>query len=214
MPVTTDACILGAAADLGLCKTALDVGTGTGLLSLMLAQRYELLHITALELQEDSCKEAAKNFQHSPWSDRLELICTDALLFNPSGTYDGIICNPPFFDNQLASEQQGKSLARHTAGLNYNSLMRKCAEWLSPAGVIWLLIPELHLDLLKAESELNGFYVQEMMHIFSSKGKPPHVCVLKLGRTYKPVTELYFVTYDAPGIRSQQLTSLMKDYYI
>ena len=101
MKVSTDACILGAWAPLPASGSVLDVGAGTGLLSLMIAQREESLQIDGLEIDDDAAKQATENVAASPWADRVSILNADARSFHPSHRYDLIISNPPFFINSL-----------------------------------------------------------------------------------------------------------------
>ena len=102
MKVSTDACIQGAWTPVtDNVKHVLDIGTGTGLLSLMLAQRYSNITIDAIEIDADACGQAKENIAASPWADRIKLTEIDINDYAPAQRYDMIICNPPFFLNTL-----------------------------------------------------------------------------------------------------------------
>lgn len=142
MKVTTDACILGAwtpVADAG--QHVLDIGAGTGLLSLMLAQRAPRITVDAIELDAAAVQQARENAGKSPWSDRINIIEGDARTFAFAHKYDLIITNPPFFSNSLLGPAHNKNLSRHTLGLAYEDLLQIIAGNLAPAGTASVLLP-------------------------------------------------------------------------
>lgn len=149
MKVSTDACIQGAWTAQQLQRIScgkplhlLDIGTGTGLLSLMLAQSYDAAMIDAIELNEDAAQQAAENFAQSPWHSRLRALHTSLAAFNRGeGAYDTIICNPPFFHNQLQAAQQARSDARHSAALDKPTLARALAHLLTEQGYCSIMYP-------------------------------------------------------------------------
>ncbi len=143
MKAGTDSVLLGAWADAGNAKYGLDIGTGSGILSLMLAQRYPDMKILGLEIEENACREAKANFARSPWSDRLR--CTHSSLFrftrdNEPG-YDFIISNPPYFPANKISQAPEREWARSTVSLTHVSLLRSSARLLLPGGNAAYIIP-------------------------------------------------------------------------
>ncbi|MEP7128610.1 MAG: methyltransferase, partial [Chitinophagales bacterium] len=118
MKVATDACILGAATPAPADGAILDIGTGTGLLSLMIAQKCSG-RIDAVELDEGSFHQATSNVQNSLWKDRINVIHSDVRTFHPNKKYDLIICNPPFFENHFKSPFLQKNKAKHAVQLSY-----------------------------------------------------------------------------------------------
>lgn len=148
MKVSTDACIQGAWAAIQFpgkaSQRVLDIGTGTGLLSLMLAQTLPDAHIDAIELNMEACAQAAGNFALSPWADRLKATPTALADFIEVATpsYDLIICNPPFFHNQLQAAQTARNDARHSVALDKETLAAAIAQLLSPEGYCCVMYPE------------------------------------------------------------------------
>lgn len=146
MKVSETACVFGAFTPLtGKEKFILDVGTGTGLLALMLAQRSSA-SIKALDIDEDAVEEARQNITSTQFSNRISVERADFLTWPPQHNFDLVICNPPFFENQLASENEKKRIAWHSSHLTLKSLIRKATECLSPQGRIALLLPEQRVD--------------------------------------------------------------------
>ena len=103
MKIGTDGTLLGAWVDVGDAKTILDIGTGTGVIALMTAQRNLHAKVTAVEINQDAMIDAAFNIQESPWADRVELINTSLQLFQPNAKFDVLVSNPPFFENSFKS---------------------------------------------------------------------------------------------------------------
>jgi tRNA1Val (adenine37-N6)-methyltransferase len=146
MKVCTDACLFGAWAaskvENGKSKVEniLDIGAGTGLLSLMLAQKTNA-QIDAVEIDEDAALQAQENFSDSQWKERLALYKTPIQHFNPSCAYDVIVSNPPFFIQSLKSDLHQKNLAKHTESLSYDDLLVNALKLLKPKGKFFLLLP-------------------------------------------------------------------------
>jgi tRNA1Val (adenine37-N6)-methyltransferase len=142
MKVSTDACIQGACTPiLPNVKNVLDIGCGTGLLSLMLAQREYQLHIDAIELDEAAAKQAEANIAATPWSDRINVIQADVRTFGPAGKYDLIICNPPFFNGSLLGSNAARNQARHSVTLSQPDLFNIASVYLSADGYISVMLP-------------------------------------------------------------------------
>jgi tRNA1Val (adenine37-N6)-methyltransferase len=144
MKVCTDACLFGAlVADQVKTKAAnniLDIGTGTGLLSLMLAQRVPAV-IDAVEIDEAAYQQAKDNFEQSPWKERLSIFNKDILKFDVGKKYDGIISNPPFFENDLKSSDKNKNAAKHDTVLTLEQLLLTVQKLLNDDGSFALLLP-------------------------------------------------------------------------
>lgn len=144
MKVTTDGCLFGAVVADFLkeesINTILDIGAGTGLLSLMLAQQTNAI-IDAVEIDAGAALQAKQNFEESIWKDRLSLNHTSIQHFQSNKQYDCIISNPPFFEGDLKSSNQQKNLALHSTQLNFQELIQKAIQLLSPNGYFAVLLP-------------------------------------------------------------------------
>lgn len=141
MKVGTDAMVLGASLPQNKQGRALDIGSGTGVLALMLAQRNPLLMVDAVELDETAASEAAENFSRSPFSDQIRLHHCDILEFEAQQSYDLIVSNPPFFTNSYKAEGESRNLARHTERLPLEQLAHCIAKWLSAQGRAYVILP-------------------------------------------------------------------------
>lgn len=171
MKVCTDACVFGAwvAAKMNPLHTAnapgLDIGTGTGLLSLMLAQQLSL-KIDAVEMDKDAYEQSAGNFKDSPWVASLSAVHADIRSFSSTaGKYDLIISNPPFFENDLKASGRGRNLARHESLLDLRELFRIAALLLAHEGYFALLLPahrKVQAEQLAAESGMHPCYIADI----------------------------------------------------
>ncbi|HEY6502969.1 MAG TPA: methyltransferase [Chitinophagaceae bacterium] len=148
MKVTTDACLFGAwvAGKVGSQESGagriLDIGTGTGLLSLMLAQKTNA-HIDAIEIDNSTAEQASENITASPWKERINIIHGDVkkLPGIPLDEYDIIVSNPPFYENELTSPDAKKNIAHHDEGLLLPELLEVTRAVLAPGGRLYLLLP-------------------------------------------------------------------------
>ncbi|MBF9220735.1 methyltransferase [Hymenobacter sp. BT662] len=155
MKVSTDACLLGAAADLTGATRLLDIGTGTGLLALMAAQRHPTVEIEAVEIDAAAAAQAAANAAASPWAGRIRVHALSLAEFAATqpAPFSHIICNPPFFRESLRSPDAARSTARHTAAdtLSFDALAAFVAGFLQSDGLFTVLLPPLEMQALAAE---------------------------------------------------------------
>lgn len=147
MKIGTDAVLLGSLLQLNSkCKSALEIGSGTGVISLMLAQQYPKLSIKSIEIDISAQEQCATNFEHSPWKDRLTSIQGDFLNDPIEEKFDLIFTNPPFFSKSLLSESEQRNIARHIDEELFNRWLLKCIDLLHPDGALALIIPTENLE--------------------------------------------------------------------
>ncbi len=153
MKVSTDACLLGALVNDNITAAhILDIGTGTGLLSLMMAQKFPSAIIEAVEIEQNAFQQAQENFSNSIWKDRLKVHLSSIQNFaknNSAQKYDLIISNPPFFENDLLSPDKKTNIAKHSTDLTLKELLACAFELLNDNGFIYLLLPFRRMDELK-----------------------------------------------------------------
>lgn len=155
MKVGTDGVLLGAWADVRPAdRRLLDIGTGTGLIALMLAQRAPEATVTGVDI--DDVSQARENGDASPWRDRLHFVQTPVQMFNPAERFDLIVSNPPFFDASLPSPDEGRTTARHTVSLTFSELCDAALRLLAPGGRLAVVLPcsEVRRFLLAAGGRL------------------------------------------------------------
>ncbi|MGL4293983.1 MAG: tRNA1(Val) (adenine(37)-N6)-methyltransferase [Bacteroidales bacterium] len=145
MKVGTDGVLLGAWCDVTNKKRVLDIGTGTGLIALMIAQRNQDAMIEALDIDTEACLQAAENFISSPWKDRLSVLHADFTKFASSASdrYDLIVSNPPYFENSLKNNCNKRTQARHTDTLPFETLIGSARSLLQPDGCLALVYPSI-----------------------------------------------------------------------
>ncbi|RSK44860.1 methyltransferase domain-containing protein [Hymenobacter perfusus] len=177
MKVSTDACVLGAAAAVAGATRLLDIGTGTGLLALMAAQRNPEARIEAVELDEAAAAQARANFAASPWADRLTLHAMPLaqLAATHPAAFDGILCNPPFFRNSLRSPDARRTTARHTAAdsLTFAELAEFAAAFLTPAGQLTVLLPPPEMQQFEREAARAGLFPTARLVLHHRPGSKP-----------------------------------------
>lgn len=172
MRVNTDGILLGAWCNVTSTKHCLDIGTGTGLIALMLAQRCNA-KIDAVEIEEGACNDAKLNFNSSRWSSRLTLYQASIQQYTQRCThkYETIVCNPPFFNNALKSTSTQKILARHTDSLSFNELFQCVQKLLSPAGNFAIIIPVNEKSNVLHIAEKHNLYANRIIIIKANKNK-------------------------------------------
>lgn len=217
MKVCTDACLFGAwVTDFLQQKkitAILDVGTGTGLISLMLAQKITAA-IDAVEIDTPAFEQATQNVEQSNFKLNIQVINTDISLYQPERKYDVIVSNPPFFEADLKSTQQNKNDAKHDTALTLDVLYVKAKALLKNDGYFAVLLPFHRTDYFINESLLHGFYCAEKVLV---KQTPKHSYFrsMLLFSLHKTATVQKEITIkDAEGNYTSVFTQLLKDYYI
>lgn len=221
MKVTTDACLFGSMLSSMISKQevlkVLDIGTGTGLLSLMLAQKHPDISVDAIELDEEAFKQASENVTNSPWSKRINVVHADARNYNAWQQYDIIISNPPFYANELKSENQHKNIAHHSEELTFTDLFNSIDQNIKPSGSFYLLLP------YKRYAEIRNFLSKNdfaLLKVILVKQSVNHNFFRVIVEGRKKTNETHEIAFDEISIwdGQQQYTvefvSLLKDYYL
>ena len=220
MKVSTDACLFGAWMA-GILRDrvsadgrVLDIGTGTGLLALMIAQQCPAF-ITGVDIQEAGVRQAAANMAASPWADRLRALPGDINDLTFSEPFDAIVSNPPFFDKDLQSPEHGRNLARHGESLPFTQLLRLLARDLTEKGMAGVLIPHHRLDAFMAEALSLGLYGKEVVLLRQTPAHPPFRAMIWLQRQApgdSPIVQQWVIRQgEAYG---PECHMLLKDYYL
>lgn len=170
MKVGTDGTLLGAWANGGRC--VLDIGTGTGLIALMMAQRFEEAHITAIDIDKDAAIQASENIRQSPFAHRIT-VKKCALQDIHEGCYDAIVSNPPYFIDALDSPDEQRSVARHATKLTYDELTDAAFRLLSNRGEFSVIIPFDYKTPMETSAILHGFFPYRVCSVKTTPRKPP-----------------------------------------
>ena len=217
MKVTTDACLFGAllpVLPVNPAHKVLDVGTGTGLLSLMFAQKNPNAVVEAIEIDEASANEAAENAALSPWKSQIKVLVADACHFSPDAQYDFIFSNPPFHQNQLQSPKAGRKRAHHETELALDVLVKKIAEWLTPDGTAMVLLPYYRKMELLEMLRLSGFEICQVWNIRSFEHQQPFRCIVHWGQKAIMTKENDLVIYQSPNVYTPEASSLLGPFYL
>lgn len=212
MKVGTDAMVLGSLCDFTAKQHILDIGTGTGVLSLMIAQRFHPETITAVELDDAAFEDTCFNFAQSPFDTKLIPIQGNVLEQRFESKFDGIVSNPPFFENSTKNTDESKLRARHTDSLSFADLLSFAGTNLSNDGIFWLIAPsdqKAQLEILAAEQQLF------LTHSISLYGKPGKLtrCILAFEKTEKPLKEQDLIIRNTDGSYTDAYIELTKDFH-
>jgi tRNA1Val (adenine37-N6)-methyltransferase len=215
MKVGTDAILLGRWVEVKSTDVVLDIGTGCGLLPLMLSQK-GVAQVDAVDIDRASIEEATVNFEASQWREHLKAYHSDIVDYQSEERYDLIVSNPPFFNRFSKCDSERKSRARHNdAGLSYATICREVCRLMKPEGRLALVLPhDVSSDFLDTADRF-GLYLHKRMTIIPIAGKEPNRVNLELGFG-KPecVREETFVIRDADKHFTPQYTEFLKDYYL
>jgi len=217
MKINTDGVLLGVIADGNNPKNILDIGTGTGVIALMLTQRFINAQIDAVEIDVLAAETAAKNFKNSVFSERLHIFPNSIEAFfdeRPDNKYDLIISNPPFYLNSLVSPKKEKSVAKHTDHDFFDVLMSGIAGHLSKKGLCWLILPVQTAILIKQLAKQNDLYLQKAIDIRSFENSEPHREIVCFGFENVLTETTNFTIYEAAGIYSDEYKMLLQPYFL
>ncbi len=214
MKVCTDSCIFGAWIDPANATSILDIGAGTGLLSLMLAQRSDA-RIDAVEIDGSAAEQADRNVAQSPWGDRIKVYFSSIQEYAEFTTqhYDLIITNPPFYSNYLKSEKENVNVAYHSVALTMEDLLKAVKKLLNPGGRLVVLLPPYEAELLREEALEYGLYTSKILQVKDNDK----------ANIFRDITEFAY-SLDLPRVSelvikkeegySEDFVKLLKEYYL
>lgn len=219
MKVGTDGVLLGAWASGG--KRVLDIGAGTGLISLMMAQRFADAEVVGIDIDMDACQQACENVAASPFSKRVKIVnCKlqdfgKELDFDDDKKFDAIVSNPPFFVNSQKNPDAKRSLARHTDSLSFHDLFLGVKRLLSDDGVFSAVIPSDILETFSAEAYMLGFYLIRRCDVKTVERKAPKRSLVAFARHRNGCMEQKVeCMMGSDGNRSPWYIKLTEDFYL
>lgn len=216
MKVGTDGVLLGAWVDPGNAKTILDIGTGTGLLALMLAQKSDAV-IHAIDIDEDSCSQANTNFSNSPWSARIQCIHQSIQYFSSHtpNRYDLIVSNPPYFIDAHPAPSEARNIARHMGEtLEVDDLVSGVLQLLSPAGRFCVILPFKEGLQFREHAAAKGLFAWRVTKVKTKVEKQEKRFMMEFGRAEKTVIEDELVIQEEDLSFTQEYIELTKDFYL
>ena len=217
MKINTDGVLLSALADADKPLSILDIGTGTGVIALMLAQRFADARIDAIEIDESAAKTAESNFKNSPFADRLTLFPVGFEAFlgsHPNKKYDLIVSNPPFYINSLQSPGAKRNLAKHAGEGFFEGLIETVAYHLTENGTCWLVLPIDTAELVKALAAQYQLHLQKVISIHSFESDAAHRGILVFGLKECSPEIIKLTIYEAVNIYSEEYKKLLQPYFI
>lgn len=217
MKINTDGVLLGALASHAAPGRILDIGSGTGVIAMMMAQRFPEAIIDAVEKDKWAAQLSEKNFKNSVFSERIHAYCTVFQEFAPLATYDLIVSNPPFFLNALQSPNERKSVARHTDESFYEELIKKAFNWLNEEGELQVVLPpDISAYIQRYANKLGGLRLVKMVYLKSFENSEPfrHVVSLRKNGTAKRTEEMAFTIYQEKGVYSTAYKELLKPFFV
>ncbi len=232
MKICTDACIFGAYINVSQSKSILDIGTGTGLLSLMIAQRTdkniilskEKIKIMAIEIEKNAFLTAKQNFQQSNYKNRLSISHTSIQDFSRTThfTFDHIVSNPPFFLHQSKTKNNSKNLALHSEALSFDDLLSSIDKLLSKNGKCDILLPDYEMNVFIKKAKNYNLFPQKKLNIYTRKEQGIFRVITQFEKKISEIEEDNFIIYKSKNEKNIELNrgytdefvELLKDFYI
>lgn len=209
--VGTDGVLLGAMCNVTNAKKIFEIGTGTGLISLMLAQRNVSAKISAIDINENAVKLASENFRNSIFNENLKVELKDFKNFETNENFDLVVCNPPFFEENASAKDV---LARQQVELNFRNLVEKSTEIITKKGILSIILPsEAATDVKSLAEEFNLYLVREI-NIYGIEGGNLKRNILEFSLVQKPLEISDFVIEKSPREYSDQYLELTKDFHV
>ncbi|MDA3953805.1 MAG: methyltransferase [Bacteroidales bacterium] len=216
MKVGTDGVLLGAWANCENVKNILDIGTGTGLIALMLAQRSNA-NIDAVEIDEAACKQAKENIKQSLWDSRIKVLNIPFQDYSKSTNekYDLIVSNPPYFQNSLYATDEKRTDARHNSNLELDDLVFGALKLLSENGKLNIILPYLEGAMFILKAAENGLYCVRQTKVLPKPDKEPKRLLLEFMKEKMPLVEQeLIIELNKRHEYSEAYKNLTKDFYL
>ena len=216
MKVGTDGTLLGAWAQVPEEQSRiLDIGTGTGLIAMMMAQRFPQADIVGIDIDKDAVEQASENVMNSPFSERINICQKDVSRMEDADGFDAIVCNPPYFVGSLRCPDEQRTIARHTVSLTYKNLTKSAYRLLKKEGLFSLVIPMEKHSELEALARMEGFFPSRVCLVKTTPLKAPKRQLIEFTKLL--VNKIYkkeVVIELSPNKRSPWYQALTQEFYI
>ena len=214
MKVNTDGVLLGAWCNVNEVKNVLDIGTGTGVIALMLAQKNSEAKIDAIEIDERASEEARFNAEKSPLFAQILVFHSALQNFNAEKKYDVIVSNPPYFIDDLKPENQNKLGAKHAITLSYDELIFHAKRLLSENGKFYVSIPIFNEKLFTEKATKNGLFSTSVLRVKARSDKPFYLALLEFSTIGKPAFFTEISIQNVNGSFTKEYIELTRDFYL
>lgn len=216
MKVGTDAVLLGSWVDTSNAKSILDIGTGTGIIALMLAQKSNAI-IDAIDIDNSAFIQATENVNHCKWKERIHVhhISLQQFSSNTENKYDLIVSNPPYFVDSSKASEESRTYARHTDQLAYGDLLNGVLNLLHPTGKFYVILPTKESEQFRTLAEENRLYLTKLTRIITRTDKPQKRLLMRFEFIRKSFSEdSIVIETDERHSYSEEYKELTKDYYL
>lgn len=217
MKVGTDGVLLGAWARLAENhRRILDIGTGTGLIALMAAQRTEAwgAEIVGVEIDPSAAEDARENVARSEWNEKVEIVRTSIQDYLPEGNFDHIISNPPYFVSSLLSPDAARTTARHTTSLSFDELATAASRLLAPEGVLSVVLPYDAAPDMTLAAARKGLFLARRTDVSSKTGGKPLRSLLEYGHSPLPTAVDNLTIHLPDGDYTPEYRELTREFYL
>ena len=215
MKVGTDGVLLGAwATPSSPPKHILDIGTGTGLIAIMMAQRFEGANIIGIDIDSEAVQEATLNMTNCQWYKRLSCFESSFQNANINHSFDLIVCNPPYFKNTTTSNDERRATARHTNSLSLNDIFEKMDALLSPKGELIIVYPSENFQEIRSNLKSFGLYMNEICWVKGNEKSNVKRVLLKISKQKKTLIENQLTIEKERHQYTDEYVGLCKDFYL
>lgn len=214
MKVGTDGVLLGAWTDLSASRHILDIGTGTGLIALMTAQRCPEAQITAIDIDAEAVNQARENVEASPWKNQVEVLLQDVCTYTSETGFDTIVSNPPYFIDSLKCPDNQRTTARHTDTLDVRRLLGKVVELLTPEGHFSLILPADQTDGLLRIAQTEGLHPSRLTQVITRPGLPPKRSLVEFRKNAQVCSISELVIELNRHVYSEEYMMLTREFYL
>ena len=214
MKVGTDGVLLGAWNVCNKATNILDIGCGTGLISLMLAQRNDAAVITGIEIEENAFLQSKYNFNNSKWSQRLSIFHTSLQVYQSNKKFDLIVSNPPFFTDSTQANNQYRKFARSTNSLNFNELISKSKTLLSENGIFSVIIPFPRKEEFINIALENHLFLSRICNVKGTANSPVKRILMEFNNSQDTILEDNLVIEKERHNYTDKYIDLCKDFYL
>jgi len=216
MKINTDGVLLGAFVEAVAPQTILDIGTGTGVIALMLTQKYKDVQIDAVELDSDAAQTAGRNFANAPFNNKPHIYQGSFQQYfeaHPDKKYDLIVSNPPFYINSLEASAKQMNLAKHADTGFFDELINRVAAHLNPNGECWLILPLPTSAMVKSLANQRGLHVQKVISIKSFADSDPHREIIILSPWQTKKADEAFIIYKDVKVYSEVYRERLRVFF-